>query len=66
MIPVRADKELPPLFRGRMIQNRSVTEWGQHNLVRAARNLLWHAYSDPANTRRVERPNRDRCWVPRL
>ena len=52
-----ADKELPPLFRGRMIQNRSVTEWGQHNLVRAARNLLWHAYSDPANTRRVERPN---------
>lgn len=49
-----AEKDLRPLFKGRLIKDRIYTGWGSHQLVEAERNLLWHAYQDPANTRCVE------------
>uniref|UniRef100_A0A1D2A9A2 Uncharacterized protein n=1 Tax=Auxenochlorella protothecoides TaxID=3075 RepID=A0A1D2A9A2_AUXPR len=51
--PNIAEKDMRPLFKGRLIKDRIYTGWGSHQLVEAERNLLWHAYQDPANTRFV-------------
>ncbi|PRW05935.1 beta-1,6-N-acetylglucosaminyltransferase enzyme [Chlorella sorokiniana] len=51
--PNITDADLPELFRGRLITDRLLPQWGTHELVEATRNLLWEAYRDPLNQRFV-------------
>ncbi|EFN51060.1 hypothetical protein CHLNCDRAFT_141408 [Chlorella variabilis] len=47
------DEDLPELFRGHLVSDRLLPEWGSHQLVEATRSLLWEAFKDPLNQRFV-------------
>ncbi|KDD76804.1 beta-1,6-N-acetylglucosaminyltransferase enzyme [Helicosporidium sp. ATCC 50920] len=47
------DEDLPPMFRGHLIDRRIKPQWGTHQLVEATRYLMWAAYRDPLNQRFV-------------